>query len=455
MHEYSAAFNKRYYVIDSTFYYYLKSYKIYENLKDSLGAGKLMLNIAILQKNVHDYSGSEISSFRALDFLKNTANKRRISSIFNNLGIVYNNLKNFDKAIKYHSKAFELRIKIKNPLYAIQSLNNIGKSYKDFGNYKKAIIYFEQALLNDSILNANLKTKATLLDNLAHTKFKMNLNDNYLKDLNLSLSLREKENDQHGIIISCIHLAEFHKKQGNIKKAVAYIERAEKIAKKTKKYRDYLSSLEFMGEIYSGDMVKNKFKNYVKMRDSLELVDKAYKEQFINIKYEIEEKNKINQQLQSRNKTKLLLILLILILFIILAYNFVITLRKKQRNEQELNTIINDLKISQEQAIEEYESILIDSDFMELFKKHIMKKFNISKSLFIFWEYQSKGLTEAEIANEIQSVTEGAIKKRRTNLYKKLKAYFEHYDQIDKLTSVIIYQNEFEKFKKLQSKSKP
>ncbi len=450
--EYKSAFYKRHHAVDSTFYYYYKSFKLYEAIGDSLSAGKIMLNTAILQKNVHDYSGAEISSFRALDFLKNTKNTRRISSVYNNLGIIYNNLKNYDKAIEYHEKAYRLRIEIKDkPIYAIQSLNNIGKSYKDAQNYQKAIRYFNLGLSeNDSILSSYPETKAALIDNMAHAHFRTNRLDSVLTNLEQALNIRERESDDHGIIMSYIHLAEYYK-DISIDTSVAYIERAERIAHKTKKYRDYLVSLEFMAELYPDNRIKDKFKEYIAVRDSLDLVDRRYKEDFIRIKYELNEKDDIISEQRVNNRKRLYVILALSVFALVLLFAYLLFMNKKRRRESELIHIIDTLKESQKEVFSIREPSL-GQNYRERFNAKLKQKYNLTDSLIEFWTMQSQGFSEAEIAEKLKSVTEGAIKKRRNKLYKKLKAYDNSLDRIDKLVSVSIYQKEFLTFQKTLSK---
>ncbi len=445
--EYRAAFYRRQHSIDSAFYYYFKSYKGAERLKDSLNAGKALLNIAIIQKNVHDYKGSEISSFKALEFLESTKQLRRIASVYNNLGIIYNNLKDYESAILYHQKALNLRKQLKtNPIYTIQSLNNIGKSYKDRNDYQKAQFYFKKGLsFNDSILNRYPKTKATLLDNSAHTHFMAGNGSTILEHLEYALALRHTADDDHGCIMSYIHLAEYFQNK-NIDKAIGYIEKAESIAKRTKKYRDYLSSLELMAELYSDERVTSKFKSYVHVRDSLELVDKKYAESFYRIKHELDEKDSLIAEQRSISLTRLYTILALAVILIGLSAVFYFYARKKQQKATELQLSIDELKVAKANIFNTSDAVL-DKQNKVRFDAFLASKFDISKTLIEFWNYQVQGFSEAEIAQTLETVTEGAIKKRRNKLYKKLKAYDGTLGTIDKFTSVTIYNKALLEFK--------
>ncbi len=452
--EYKAAFNKRYNVVDSTFYYYHKSFKAYERINDSLSAGKILLNMAILQKNTYDYTGSESTSLRALDFLKSTKNKRRISSIYNNLGIIYANLENYVKALEFHNKALILRSKIEDkPIYKIQSLNNIGKVYKDSGKNRKAIEYFKKALSYDSLLNEGLETKAAIIDNLAHARFKENNQQDVLTDLLQALSIRENINDENGIIISSLHLAEYYKHENNTIKAILYAEQAEQTAIRTKKYRDYLASLELIGELYNGEEAKEKYKRYIIIRDSLDLVARKQKEQFAFIQLEVEEKDQLikEQKLSNQKKYYLIIGLAFLTLIIVIAYLF--SRHKKKKQDIEFQKIIEKLHESQRKFFHT-ENPTLDENKKLMFKKMLKEKYNISDIIIEFWQHQIQGFSEAQIAEKLKSVTKEGVRKRRNKLYKRLKEYYEHIDDLDKFLSASIYREDLLEFEKsMQNKT--
>lgn len=444
--EYKAAFYKRYNTIDSTFYYNHKSFKIYENIKDSLGAGKILMNIAILQKNTHDYTGSKTTSLKSLIFLKTTKNKRRISSIYNNLGIIYTNLESYDKALEFHNKALVLRSEIADKsIYQIQSLNNIAKVYKDSGENDKAIEYLEKALLSDSLLYQNLETKAAIIDNLAHARFKKDSQQEVLAYLLDALAIRKKINDKNGIIISSLHLAEYYKSKNNTKLAILYAEQAEQTAIQTKKYRDYLSSLELIGDLYSGEEAKDKYKRYIVIRDSLDLVARKQKEQFAFIQLEVEEKDQLIKEHKQSNQKKYYLIigLIIIVLIITIAYFF--SRHKRQKQDIEFQKIIKKLDELQRKFFQT-ENKTLDENKKLAFKTMLKGKYNISDIIIEFWQYQIEGLSEAQIAKKLKTVTKEGVRKRRNKLYKKIREYYGHIDKIDKFLSVSIYSKNLLEF---------
>jgi tetratricopeptide (TPR) repeat protein len=97
-----------------------------------------------------NYSNSLICLQKALKSYEaeNLNNPRLFADIQNDLGIIYDELGNHQKALEYKEKALEIRIELfgeKHSDTAI-SYNNVGTTYGDLGNHQKALEFQEKAL---------------------------------------------------------------------------------------------------------------------------------------------------------------------------------------------------------------------------------------------------------------------------------------------------------------------
>ena len=131
---------------DSSYYYYHKSEKLYRALKDYYHTASTLLDIAIIQKNEKDFTGSEVTSIEGINLLEDVEPDDKISHndinktkafFYNNLGMVFSELEQFDESIKYHKKAIALKRKLDgdNKVTLDNSLNNLGYAYKNAGQY--------------------------------------------------------------------------------------------------------------------------------------------------------------------------------------------------------------------------------------------------------------------------------------------------------------------------------
>ena len=90
---------------DSAYYSYVKAQKIFEALTSDGFAGKLLLNMALIQTDYKDYTGSEVTTIRALNLLNPLNEYEPIYRCYNNLGIIFNELGEYKQALYYHNKA--------------------------------------------------------------------------------------------------------------------------------------------------------------------------------------------------------------------------------------------------------------------------------------------------------------------------------------------------------------
>lgn len=425
--DYSAAYFWKQNKLDSTFYYYQKAYKSYMSQKDSLKAGKMLLNMAIIQKNTYNFSKSETSSFGALKLLKSSNNKRRISSIYNNLGILYKGLNDFENSIKYHTKAYNLRKQLKNTLLEKHSLNNIGNLFKEKKDYKRAVLHYKKGLAFDSLLNTKAKTKAMLLDNYAFALF---LKEDYKELPELffnSLKIRDSINDIPGLIVSNIHLGRYYKKFSKDKLALNYLETAKKLSKSINYKKEELEAMELLLDFYPQKKAVNTAKKILFTRDSLTTAERKLKESISRIEFETAEKENVilqqEKKLQSielTNSKRKNIIFIFTTIFSLILLAFVIIKFKNYKQNQK---------------------------FKNGFSSYLKNKYSLTERNFEFWQKLNEGHTEEELSKILFLSLDG-VKSRRKALFSKLKKTKKITGSFDKSKAIILYKKELDLFKK-------
>lgn len=126
-------------------HYYLKSVKIYEELKDDSKCAKLYNNIGIVYK-------SQSSDFKALEYflkaqqIQETLQDPNIGITFTNIANSYLKQKSYDKAFDYYLKAKKSLDKNPNPRALGEWYNNFGLFFKETKNTSKAIENWNSAV---------------------------------------------------------------------------------------------------------------------------------------------------------------------------------------------------------------------------------------------------------------------------------------------------------------------
>lgn len=346
-------------ISDSAFLNYYKSEKLYLIKNDLYNVARTRLNKANLQYAESDLLGSEKSVFNALRILKYQKANDLLYELYNLLGILYNDLEEYDKSIDYHTKALANATDDKIPsVYQSKatSLNNIGYVYQNLKNYQKAQEYYQEGLKQKNLKYDKPSLYAMLLDNLAYSRFRLN-EEKELPELFLkSLKLRDSLKLTSGIVANKIHLSEYYSYHNDSIQAIRYAREALSSARNDKNFRNVLVALKQMGVVEPQNATLYS-KEYIHINDSLQKAERKMGEKFSRIEYETDVIKSENTDLVVQNRN-LFYVFSILTLVGIFTFIFV-SQRNKHRllmfkeQQQLANAEIYNLMISQQKTIEE------------------------------------------------------------------------------------------------------
>ena len=344
-------------IIDSSFLYYFKAEKMYIELGDDINLAKTIIKKANLQFNQSDLLGSEKAASKVLKIIKNTHQSEVTYDAYNLLGLIYNELDDFDNAMTYHNKALasidEMIPSVFQP--EATSYNNIGFVYLNKKNFRKAKDYFQKGLSEKNVSKDKPSLYAMLLNNLAYTKFKLN-EKNELPDLFFkSLKIRDSLQFTVGVIASKINLSEYFMSENDTVKASQYAKQALKLSQDTNNYRDILNSLKQLSIIEPQNAAVYS-KEYILVNEKLQKSDRKIGNKFSRIEFETEEVKEKNSNLTTKNRN----LLYALLSFTVFGLFLYVVKTQKNKNkvliykqrQQKANEDIYNLMISQQSTIE-------------------------------------------------------------------------------------------------------
>lgn len=286
-------------IIDSSYYHYYRAYKEYVAIGDPYYAARMQLNMAILQENVKDYIGSEVSTIEAVQVFENLGKKKQQYIAYSNLGIVSNGLDHYREAIQYHQEAIAIAKQMEDYNLQATSLNNLGVVFEHKANYDSAVYYYKKALAIDEVKEKNPRVYAMLLDNLAYSEFKKSPNKESLYLSREALNIRNDIAHSSGQLINQLHLAEMEHYMGQKDSAIKILSETRKLAEQTDNYDYLLMSLIQLSEV-DGNSGSEYFNAYHQLNDSLIKEERLVRNKFARIRYEtdeyIEENKLLSQQ---------------------------------------------------------------------------------------------------------------------------------------------------------------
>jgi signal transduction histidine kinase len=345
-------------VSDSAFMYYSKAEKMYLLRNDNYDLARTRLNKALLQFNAGDFLGSEIAVFSALRAVKGEKASDIVYDSYNMLGVIYNEIGEYEKALDYNSKALSsIDEKIIPSVFQSKatSLNNLGYVYQNMNRHDKALTYFREGLKQENLKTDKPSLYTMLLDNLAYSKFKTGNFEGLPQEFYESLQLRESLKLTSGIIVTKMRLSEYFASKNDSVKSLQYATEALNQSVSSKNYRSILLALKRLAII---EPQKAAFytKEYIQINDSLQKAERKMGDKFTSIEYETDEIKSENTDLvvQNRNIVYLFSAFGMLGLFI-----FIIKTQKTKNREllfkqqqQNANEEIYNLMISQQNTIE-------------------------------------------------------------------------------------------------------
>lgn len=351
-------------VKDSAYYNYFNAQKIFERKIDSFHSGRMLLRMAIMQIDSRDYTGSEVTNTKAIGLLRSTKEYKYLYSAYNNLGIIFNELQEYDKALFYHRKALEYQEKIGGEnIYKENSLNNIGVVYKNTNQHDKAINNYNEALEADDLKQNDIKLYAMLLDNLGYSKFKLNDTIGVDKLFQESLYLRDSINDISGKTINILHLAEYHATYNDSIKALQLVNKAKNLAEQSNNYRDILASLLLLSKLDKNNSDQYT-QRYIAISDDLLKEERAIRDKFARIRFETdefieenvmlaEEKEVLAEQLKRILIIGSIILILGILIYIIRDQRLKNVRLKLEKEQQKANEEIYNLMLSQQYKLDE------------------------------------------------------------------------------------------------------
>lgn len=291
--------------------YYHKAYESYFKAKDTLRIAKTLLRMGILEKNVRNYTKAKESLFTALELIGDQK-PDFLGDIYNDLGIIFDQLGNLNQSLLYYKKSLQFRLQSGETRLIVQSLNNIATTYKDHRDYQNAGNYFIQAFkYPQSELEKYPEEYARLIDNRAHLYFLQNKGSEVLAQYTKALNLRESAKNHEGVVMSHLHIAEYYRYHGDYKISDTYAEKAYTSSYSMHNFGDALIALGIIRDNAQSSRNTSKALEYGNRYNKLlqQVYDKEMRteEKFADIRYSSSQKEKENKNLRLQNKEQQLL----------------------------------------------------------------------------------------------------------------------------------------------------
>lgn len=349
---------------DSATFYFKKTLALSRKNNHKVIEVRSINNLGMLYWNQGDYKMALNYFLEGLKLNENLPTDKKIKNaiFYNNIGLVYQDLNLNEKALSYHFKAYEARVKDNQLKEQASSLNNIGICYHSMLKNKEALVHFKKAL-NVAIQSKNLIDYYKITENIGNTlqsekQFKESI-PYYQRVLDIKDSVAINPKTFLGVYTG---LSSAYNEIGLPKKGLEYGKEGLKVVKENPDFEHYSSSLYqqigrsyyILGDVQRGEYYTNLFVEVLKEKFSTE---NAKSVADLEIKYQTANKEKLlavnkakllKNEIEVKNKDLALIAAGILIVFLALIGLFIVRQQrlktKQQKQEYQLKKAITKIE---------------------------------------------------------------------------------------------------------------
>ncbi|MDO5986829.1 sensor histidine kinase [Flavivirga amylovorans] len=291
---------------DSAYYYYRKAENFFRRFSYDFETVLTLYGISGIQCDERDYKGGESTSIESLVLLDRLRESNDVykykSFIYNNLGIVFNELGQYEESIRYHNLSLSLKRSLKGNFERNigNSINNLINVYSNWEKFDLAIEKYNEILHTTNIINEHPDIYAMSLDNYAYVLF-LSKDYSQLPELYLrALKICDGIGEVYKTIIIHQHLAEYYDYKKQKDSALYHGYKAKEISEQFYK-DDLLKSLLVLSKIEDDSIAVKHYESYINLNDSIQREERLKRNKYARIEFETDQYIKETKRLSTQN----------------------------------------------------------------------------------------------------------------------------------------------------------
>jgi signal transduction histidine kinase len=346
---------------DSAFAKYNQAEKLYAKINAPDVAG-IILYKAYIYYDIGDYVLCETEAVRALRLFRLQKWNLEIHNANNLIAAALDGQNNYEGAITYYQAALDQLEYFKQDgytddmiaIYRASCLNNMGLVYIEMQQPEKAIAIYNDVLSYDT-KKYSPELYARLINNYASAKLKKGDFRGLPGLFYKSLKIRDSLGIMSDVIASRYKLGEYYLARKDSTLAVKYFKSAYREAKTIKSSYDILKTLKILGDVDKKDNIAYT-DIYIHVNDSIQQRDKANRNRFARIAYETDRLESEKEELNRKNTFIIGLSVVVLLFLAAIFMIYYLNSRNKKliliQEQQRANEEIYQLMFEQQSKVD-------------------------------------------------------------------------------------------------------
>ncbi|MDX2229917.1 MAG: CHAT domain-containing protein [Leptolyngbyaceae cyanobacterium bins.349] len=223
--------------------------QIYREIRNQWGEGAILGNLGLAYESLGNYGKAIEFHEQSLAISREIKDRRGEGASLGNLGNAYLSLGNYGKAIEFYEQHLIIAREIKDRQGEGNALGNLGIAYDALGNYGKAIEFYEQRLAIAREIKDRQGEGATL-GNLGNAYYSLGNYGRAIEFHEQRLAIAREIKDRRGESAVLGSLGVAYDSQGNYGKAIEFHEQSLAIAQEIRDRRGEGNALGNLGNAY-------------------------------------------------------------------------------------------------------------------------------------------------------------------------------------------------------------
>lgn len=318
---------------------YLQAEAIYRDNNDDIGLAATLIRLGVVEKRKGNYDKALAYFMDALNISEKINHKPGMLEGRVVFAETYYNLGEYENALSNLRMAEDIDKQIPLSNLSLNMYINYGQVYTKKGDYNKAINYINKGLSKSNRVEFN-GLKISLLVQLAATYFKSGRTNDAISVYHQALQFTKRIKNVLREQFTLIELSEVYVKT-KPDSAIILLKKALAIAEAHKMYRQQITALDKLGDLYKSKGSLSQALAYREQRN--ELADKVFytdmMKQVSNLEsaFELEKSKAQLNELTIKDKEQRLLrnilVLVAIVIFLVLVVTLVFYLRSKHLNK--------------------------------------------------------------------------------------------------------------------------
>lgn len=319
---------------------------------DKLKSAAAINNIGLVYDDKADYQKALEYYMEALKLCEEIGagnSSWMYGSTLNNVGLIYQNMGKYDQALDFFARSMKVKEKIGNVRGVGSSMHNIGLAYKLKGEYEKSLEYYLKALEIRKAMNDESGTALTL-NNIGSLYETMQEYDKAYPYLREALDIKEKQKDKYSLSLSLFSVGANYCNRGKPQEGFVYLQRAMDIAQSIgtkdlikRGYEDFAQYYSKMGNFQKAYEYQ---KLLTEIKDSILNSENSKQMNEMQTKYETEKKQKEielltkDSEIQALQLNRNKLWMFVLIAAVLLVLSLAALLYNRYKLKQRANDLL-------------------------------------------------------------------------------------------------------------------